>query len=362
MAPERLEHLLSLVGPKIAKKQCKSRNPIPPEERLVLTLRYLATGDSQQTQSFAFRIGRATVSNISKETCAALWEALNETYLRVPSTVQEWFEIAKEFKEEWQYPNCIGALDGKHISIECPQRAGSAYFNYKKFHSIVLLAVCDAKYCFIMVDIGAFGGENDASVFSNSHFGRALEYSPTSMGIPRPTSEGDRILPYVLVADDIFPLKPYLMKPYPGKRIKEEHCIFNYRLSRARRTIENTFGVLAAKWRIFRRPIKVAIQQVEGLTKAAVCLHNYLRLTDNANCLPTGFVDSEDSTGKIIPGDWRSVVNGDKCLHNLGRLHGNRYSFEADEVRENFNNFFMSPDGEVNWQYKHVRSWGTVHD
>ena len=115
--------------------------------------------------------------------------------------------------------------------IECPQHAGSAYYNYKNFHSIVLLGVCDAKYCFSFIDIGAYGGTNDASVLSNSAFGQAFDENPTNLNLSRPTLHGNKTLPYVLLGDDIFPLKPWLMKPYPGKNIDESQRLYNYTLS-----------------------------------------------------------------------------------------------------------------------------------
>lgn len=65
----------------------------------------------------------------------------------------------------------------------------------------------------------------------------------------------DVMSPYCIVGDAAFPLKTYLMRPYPCRCLPGDKAIFTYRLSRARRTIENAFGLLSAKWRIFRRPI-----------------------------------------------------------------------------------------------------------
>ncbi|XP_048582528.1 uncharacterized protein LOC116618984 [Nematostella vectensis] len=119
MSPERFQHLHLMVGPIIAKKDTKMRKAISSEERLVVTLRYLATGDSQQSQSFNFRIGRSTVSEIIRETCSAIWEALHKNYLKSPSTPDEWQEIANDFESLWDFPHCIEAGDGKHVVMEC---------------------------------------------------------------------------------------------------------------------------------------------------------------------------------------------------------------------------------------------------
>ncbi len=134
--------------------------PISPEERLMVTLRFLASGDSQQSHSFSFRIGRATVSKILGATCEALWVALNKEYLNLPSTTEDWVRISKEFEDSWNVPHCIGAIDGKHIMIECPKKAGSSHYNYKGYHSTVLLAICDAQYCFTFVDFDNHGSKN----------------------------------------------------------------------------------------------------------------------------------------------------------------------------------------------------------
>ena len=90
------------------------------------------------------------------------------------------------------------------------------------------------------------------------------------------------------------------MKPYPGKNLNQCQRIYNYRLSRARRTTENAFGILVAKWRIFRRAIRANVTLVEKIVQATICLHNYLCLTENASYTLAGFVDCEDSSGNII--------------------------------------------------------------
>lgn len=366
MSPEWFQHLFGLVGPLITKKPCRSREVITPQERLMVTLRYLAEGEAQQSQAFNFRMGKTTVSNIVRETCEAIWTVLNPTYLKTPKSSEEWKKIADGFEEEWDFPHCLGSIDGKHIMIECPKNAGSAYYNYKNFHSIVLLAICDANYCFTFVDIGDYDSTNDASVLSNSAFGQAFDKGPETLKIPSPCNyKNVDNLPFVLIGDDIFPQKSWLMKPFPGKGLAEHQRVYNYRLSRARRTIENAFGILSAKWRIFRKPIKANVDLVDKITKATVCLHNYLRLTDNATYTPAGFIDSEDSTGNILPGDWRNIVtDGNGGLNEIGRIGGNRYSVEASDARDAFKDYFHSADGEADcpWQLQYVRSCGTVQN
>ena len=133
MSPNRYEHLLTLVAPLIQKKITRLRKPIEPDQRLAITLRYLATGESQQSLSLSYRIGKATVSHIVLETCLAIHKVLKDPFLKQPSTKEHWLNISAGFEETWNFPLCIGAIDGKHINIECPNLSGSYYYNYKGF-------------------------------------------------------------------------------------------------------------------------------------------------------------------------------------------------------------------------------------
>ena len=101
-----------------------------------------------------------------------LW---NFHILQVPTTEEEWKKIADAFASNWNFNNCIGAMDGKHIVIRPPLNSGSYYFNYKHTFSIVLLAIVDADYKFVYVDIGCNGRISDGGVFRNCNMYQMLE-------------------------------------------------------------------------------------------------------------------------------------------------------------------------------------------
>lgn len=273
----------------------------------------------------------------------------------MPQTPVEWKEVADEFYKEWDLPNVVGALDGKHIQIQCPKYGGSDFRNYKGFHSTNLMAICDAKYRFLWCDIGSYGRDNDAAVFGRSEI--FDKFDNDQLGLPQPSNIHGHNLPYCIVGDEIFPLKYWLMKPYPGKNLSEEQTIYNYRLSRARRTIENAFGILAAKWRILRVPINANLDLVDLVVQSCVALHNYLLLTDNARYLPNGFVDCYSSTGDIVEGGWRTDCQINQLTPLVSQGSNNSLNY-AKTVRDNLCSFVNSAEGSVPWQLAYVRDSG----
>lgn len=120
------------------------------------------------------------------------------------------------------------------------------------------------------------GGISDSGVWSNTEL--ANKVREKTAGIPDPCClPGTAIKTnYVFVGDEIFPLDLHLMKPYSKKELNDERRVFNYRLSRARRTIENVFGILCARWQILNKDLKFALNNVEEVVKALICLHNYI--------------------------------------------------------------------------------------
>ena len=87
-------------------------------------LRFLATGDSVQSMALAFRVGVSTVRKAVFQICKMIWDKMSSIYMKFPETQSQWVRIAEDFDELWQFPNCIGALDGKHFRIQAPKNSG----------------------------------------------------------------------------------------------------------------------------------------------------------------------------------------------------------------------------------------------
>uniref|UniRef100_A0A0K8U346 Putative nuclease HARBI1 n=1 Tax=Bactrocera latifrons TaxID=174628 RepID=A0A0K8U346_BACLA len=129
------------------------------------SIRFLATGASFASLAFSFRLGKSTVGAIVKETTQVLWD--NMFTIHMPQPNEQCFqEIAEQYWMLWNFPNCIGAIDGKHIRIKCPGNTGSIYYNYKHFFSIVLQGIADANCKFIAVEVGGYGKQSDGGTFS----------------------------------------------------------------------------------------------------------------------------------------------------------------------------------------------------
>ena len=110
-----------------------------------------------------------------RKTCKAIYDSLKDAYLRVPTSTSEWLHISRRFNKTWNFPHTIVETDGKHIRIECPRPSGSPYYTHKGFYIFVLLAVCDANYCFTLFDLDQYESNNYAGVLTNSKLGKLLD-------------------------------------------------------------------------------------------------------------------------------------------------------------------------------------------
>lgn len=166
--------------------------------------------------------------------------------------------------------------------------------------------------------------------------------------LPRPTElPGSGVVcSYHMVADEAFPLKHEIMKHYPFRRRSRDQLIFNYRLSRSRRVVENAFGILASRFRVFLTGIAVDIATVDKIVMAACALYNYLITDFDSQYLTPTLVDYEDIEGHVLKlGSWR-----DCQMQSVGIPHNNNSTVAAKSKRELLTKYLTSSAGEVAWQ------------
>jgi hypothetical protein len=257
--------------------------------------------------------------------------------------------VANEFERRWNFPHCLGAIDGKHIVLQCPINSGSEYFNFKGFFSLVLLAICDANYNFIFVDIGCQGRISDGGVFANTEFCKRM--TRNSLNLPQPAPlNGRRALPFFFIGDEAFPMSEHLMKVYPGYHPKgSKERIFNYRLSRARRVVENVFGIASSTFRVLRKPLLLEPAKTELVVMTITLLHNFLRRQPESAAVytPPGTFDSEEN-GVITDGAWRSTSGDLNSLLPMKKV-GRKTKSNVQDVRAELADHFLK-EGRVKWQ------------
>ena len=108
-----------------------TRQPIDPEIKITITLRFLATGESYESLMYQFRVHSSTISKFSPVVCNKICETSNGWFLRLPDPTEEREVIEHETRRLWQFPKCIGAANGKHIAIIHPSNSGSEFYNYE---------------------------------------------------------------------------------------------------------------------------------------------------------------------------------------------------------------------------------------
>lgn len=233
-------------------------------------------------------------------------------------------------------------LLGKHVTINHPREHGSLYFNYQKTHSIVLMAITDADYKFVYVDVGCNGRMSDGGVWKRSDLGVALETGTVELPEQRNLPLSETPCKYFFVADDAFSLKEYIMKPYSGRGLGEEEGICNYRISRGRRVVENSFGILCKRFPIFYKPLPVKPEKATHVVLAAVALHNFLQTTSSRNSY-----GSSQNFGY----DYASHVS--QTFLPMEVTPGGRSSDKAKRMRDSLSEYFNFvnpiPNQDVNY-------------
>ncbi|XP_073822231.1 uncharacterized protein [Musca autumnalis] len=255
------------------KAMCKRAQHIYPEERLSITLLYLAHGTPFDVIAKQYKLGKTTVRNLVLETCDILYQNLSPIYLREP-TSEEYVQIAQEFNASRQVPNCIGVVDGKHIVLKKPRRTVLEELNYTNMNSLVVMAACDANHIIRSATVTV---EPHQSTFAKGIMNNTLPLPPN---FPLP-DDGSTDFPYYYIGSTSFPLRTNLMCPFDSSTTNtsnDKEVYFNYRLSLCQSIMENTFIMLSSMWKVLLTTFDLSPLNCESIVMASIVLYNFVML------------------------------------------------------------------------------------
>ena len=214
------------------------------------------------------------------------------------------------------------------------------------------MAICNADYEFTYVDVGAEGKASDGGIWQNCSLCEYMSSIHNLLQIPNLTviDAIGKPISYFLLADDAFRLGPHILKPYHGTGLTMKQRIFNYRLSRAGCIKENCFGILACRFRIFRKTIEVQPKFATEIVMACCILHNYLCVEARGSYIPPAALDRELGDGTFVPGTWHE----EQDLDPLTKDSQQNASLYAKGIRNCMADYFVTKEGEVPWQYKYI--------
>jgi len=171
---------------------------------LAVTLWYLGNLSAQRDIAERFHISQGHMSNLVKCVVDCLCN-MARTVIHWPNDVRNVNATEDSFKILANFPGVIGAIDGCHVPILCPDYCQSDYLDRNQNHSVNLMAACDANKKFTYCFAGFPGSVHDERVFVNSALGQAVENYSTQHF---PSAY------YHLVGDSAFKLHQHVMVPY----------------------------------------------------------------------------------------------------------------------------------------------------
>ncbi|XP_011211952.2 uncharacterized protein LOC105232067 [Bactrocera dorsalis] len=311
------------------------------EERLAMTLTFLAKGVSYNYIVRAHKLDWIElVRTILLETSEALWKALQPIYFAKP-TEAKYSELAKGFLEKWHLPYCVGAVTNVEIILATSIRI-------TEHNNVILMATCDTNYKLTSVSIGNNGQ------FSSSSYGHALLENILPLPGTGQRTVDNPSFPYYFAGDYSFPLLNNLMRPFPGLELSKRRRIFNYRLSRGHQVIENTLGIIVARWHIFKKSITAKSTECKKFVLAVCALHNFIMSNDSEHIYcPEKYADWEDENHIIKKGDWRKELESrsNNPAISYSKCFIQKSSPTAFKQREDLAKYFEN-NGAVEFQYE----------
>lgn len=245
---------MDLLKPHFNEPDTNRGRPIPLKLQIMVNLRYLGTGDLQNTIADTVGLSQPSVSRCIVRVCSALVKEIDK-FISWPTNEShqkaEFFNIAR-------FPSVVGIVDGSHIRIQEPKENPNAFINRKHFPSLNICAVCDAQCRFTFLSVRWPGSCHDSFILRQTKLWDAFENNE-KRGI--------------ILGDSGYPCRKWLLTPFPHPRTPSEEA-FNKALTSTRVKIECAFGQLKKRFRALHCELRVTPSKAPLVIAACVILQN----------------------------------------------------------------------------------------
>lgn len=206
------------------------------------------------------------------------------------------------------------------------------------------MACCDADGLITMIEPGFAGPNSDGGIFKTSAMNYWIIHGGFNILLPSPLcyDEKHTPFPYYFVGDEAFPLSRNLLRPYSSRTLDNVKRIFNYRLSRGRKSIECVFGMAAEKFAVLNGPIRCRDPTtVNNIIKSACILHNFVRKREGIEYTPQ---ETTEMYGTVeVPTNIR--------IRDMTIYEGS----SPTNMRNYLANYFLSSRACLPWEIRSIR-------
>ncbi len=151
--PAMFQEIVDRLTPLTCKLDTNYSKALDPGLKVAIALCYMATGDSSKSLQYGFHVAYNSICLLIAEVPSTIVDTYHEEVIITSTTPDDWMVIANKNSCKCQYHHCLGTIDGKQVAIRKLMNADSYYYNYKNFHSIILMALVDGDYKFTWMEV-----------------------------------------------------------------------------------------------------------------------------------------------------------------------------------------------------------------
>ena len=321
---ETFNTIITILGPKLVRKNSRFRACLPPEKVLAVGLFRLAHGTSYKTIASSFNVGKSTAVEAVQDVVQGLCE-LRADHIRFPETLAEVNETTRTFDGVCSLPNILGVIGSFHVGIKAPQESSAEYLRINQQYDFIHQAVVNGEKLFTDFACGFPGSMTNSDVLKNSAIFTRVQRGEI-VNAPALHIRGHVVLPY-LVGDSSYPLFPFLMTPYPEDTTHPDEATFNKELASARVQVDHAFNMLRNRWRTLQKRCDSNITFAETTVLACAVLHNI--------CIRKGDVWLEDEhvdDHSCVENRCADVTRSGKCIRDVLKEFVN-YPFHSGQYQ-----------------------------